>query len=146
MFNKLLLTTWGFSYPFFLTTWHCVLSTIFTQILSRTTNLLPAVNEGKVSANDFVRKIIPVSFLFAYGLVAGNIAYQYISLSYIQMVKAITPVPLLLLSFAFGREKPSLAQLLIVVVVSSGVMLSSIGELKFSWIGFGIQVLRKSTI
>ncbi len=139
LFNKLLLTTW-FRYPFFLTTWHCVLGTIFTQILARTTKLLPSVEEGKVSINDYIRKILPVSFLFAYGLVAGNVAYSYISLSYIQMVKAITPVPLLLLSFAFGREKPSVAQLLIVVVVSAGVMMSSIGELKFSWIGFLIQV------
>jgi drug/metabolite transporter (DMT)-like permease len=101
---------------------------------------LPAVNEGKVSLSDYVRKFMPVAFLTAYGLVAGNLAYSYISLSYIQMVKAITPVPLLLMAFAFGREKPSVAQLLIVMVVSFGVVLSSLGELKFSWIGFTLQV------
>jgi hypothetical protein len=44
------------------------------------------------------------------------------------------------MAFAFGREKPSVAQLLIVMVVSFGVVLSSIGELKFSWIGFTLQV------
>lgn len=140
----MLLTTWGFHYPFFLTTWHCFLATILTQILAKTTKLLPAVNEGKVSVSDFTRKVVPVAVLFSYGLVAGNVAYSYISLSYIQMVKAITPVPLLLLTFLLGREKPSIAQLLIVAMVSAGVILSSLGELKFSWIGFTLQVQSSS--
>jgi drug/metabolite transporter (DMT)-like permease len=59
-------------------------------------------------------------------------AYKYISLAYIQMVKAFTPVPMLLLSFAFGREVPSFVRLGIVLIVSAGVTMSSIGELRFA--------------
>lgn len=139
LFNKILLTSWGFRFPFFLTTWHCILATVLTQILSRTTNLFPAVQENKINFHDYIKKIVPLAVLFAYGLVAGNLAYQFISLSYIQMIKAVTPVPLLLLSFATGREKPSVVQLFIVMVVSFGVLLSSIGELRFSLLGFLLQ-------
>ena len=56
------------------------------------------------------------------------------------MVKAITPVPLLVLNFMAGREKPSLMQFIIVIVVSFGVILASVGELQFSLVGFIIQV------
>ena len=140
MFNKMLLTTWGFRFPFFLTTWHCVLGTILTQVLARTTNLLPAVKDGRVTRTDFIRRILPMAFCFAASLVLGNMAYKYISLAYIQMVKAFTPVPLLILSFVVGREKASLVQFCIVLVVSAGVTLSSIGEMEFSSVGFCIQV------
>lgn len=58
------------------------------------------------------------------------------------MVKAVTPVPLLLLNFMAGREKPSLLQLCIVLLVSLGVAMASVGELNFSTIGFAIQVIR----
>ena len=81
-----------------------------------------------------------MSVCFASGLVLGNMAYKYISLAYIQMIKAFTPVPLLMLSFAAGREKPSFVQLAIVLVVSAGVTLSSFGELQFSSVGFTIQL------
>eukprot|EP00600_Ochromonadales_sp_CCMP1393_P004573 CAMPEP_0174969650 /NCGR_PEP_ID=MMETSP0004_2-20121128/8896_1 /TAXON_ID=420556 /ORGANISM="Ochromonas sp., Strain CCMP1393" /LENGTH=421 /DNA_ID=CAMNT_0016219195 /DNA_START=1 /DNA_END=1266 /DNA_ORIENTATION=- len=140
LYNKMLLTTWGFRFPFFLTCWHNIASTILTQILSRTTNILTGVSEGKVGRKDYLTKIVPTAFFFAGGLVLGNKAYQYISLGYIQMIKAFTPVPLLLMSFMIGRESVSIVQLGIVLVVSSGVLLSSVGELNFSLIGFVIQI------
>jgi drug/metabolite transporter (DMT)-like permease len=140
MFNKVLLTTWGFRYPCFLTAWHCVLSTALTQVLARTTNLLPSVEKGVVTRKDFFVRIMPMAVCFAFGLVAGNMAYAYISLAYIQMIKAFTPVPLLLLSFVAGLERPSLALFGIVLVVSAGVTLSSVGELQFSTAGFLLQL------
>lgn len=45
LFNKALLSTWDFGYPFFLTSWHCLFSTILTQVLARTTNMLPGVSQ-----------------------------------------------------------------------------------------------------
>jgi drug/metabolite transporter (DMT)-like permease len=56
------------------------------------------------------------------------------------MIKAITPVPLLLIYFVSGREKPSLLQLCIVCMICSGVIISSVGELLFSWTGFLLQM------
>ena len=161
MFNKLLLTNWGFHYPFFLTFTHCLFATIFTQILSRTTNLLAGVKEGKITSNDYFYKLMPMAVLFVVGVVLGNMAYKHLSLGsysncllgfvainsfllikgYIQMVKAVTPVPLLILNFLAGREKPSLVQLCIVVLVSLGVILASVGELNFNLLGFMIMVI-----
>jgi drug/metabolite transporter (DMT)-like permease len=98
------------------------------------------VEKGTVTWKDFFYRMVPMSVFFAMGLVLGNMAYRYISLAYIQMVKAFTPVPLLLLNFAVGKEHPSLLQLCIVLVVSAGVLMSSIGELEFSLLGFVVQM------
>lgn len=45
MFNKAVLSSFEFPYPIFLTTWHMVVSTVLTQILGKTTDLLPGVRE-----------------------------------------------------------------------------------------------------
>lgn len=45
LFNKAVLDQLKFPYPMFLTTWHMFFATIMTQVLSRTTNMLPGVKE-----------------------------------------------------------------------------------------------------
>lgn len=102
--------------------------------------MLPGVQKGTITRSDYIYRILPMALCFAFSLVFGNMAYKYISLAYIQMIKAFTPVPLLLLSFASGLEKPSLVLFCIVLVVSAGVTLSSMGELRFSMFGFLVQL------
>jgi drug/metabolite transporter (DMT)-like permease len=140
IFNKLVLSTWKFAFPCFLTGWHSLLATFLTQSLYFSTNLLTGVKEKKITRSLFYRRVLPIAFLFSISLVLANTAYQYISLGYIQMIKAITPVPLLLLYFATGKETPSVLQLLIVCLLCAGVIISSVGELQFSWTGFLLQV------
>jgi drug/metabolite transporter (DMT)-like permease len=55
------------------------------------------------------------------------------------MLKSSTPVIVLILSFLVGREKPSVAQLAIMMIISFGVILSTAGEVKFNLLGFIIQ-------
>ena len=45
MFNKAVLDQLKFPYPMFLTTWHMTLATVLTQLLSKTTKMLPGVTE-----------------------------------------------------------------------------------------------------
>lgn len=140
IFNKALLSSWNFGFPFFLTAWHCIFATIITQILSRVfPNLFPGVQSGKVDTK-VGRMIVLMSLFFAAGLVLGNSAYKYISLAYIQMLKSMNPVVLLPVQFMVGRESPSVLQLSIVLLISLGVSMSSVGELNFSLVGFTLQV------
>lgn len=139
MFNKAILSTWGFRFPCFLTMWHCIFSTILTQILARTTDLFPAVKKGVMTKGILISRLVPMSMCFAVGLVFGNATYRYLSVSFIQMLKACTPVPLLLMYFMAGKETFSVTQLVIVVMISAGVVLASIGEMEFSFIGFVLQ-------
>lgn len=140
LMNKAILSPWHFGYPFFLTAWHMFLSTVITQIMSRTTNMLPGVKENKVSVRCFATRFIPISLFSSLSLMMGNMAYLYLSVSYIQMLKAFTPVNVLLFSFFVGLEVPSAVQLLIVSIISCGVALTSVGELLFSLVGFLFQL------
>jgi drug/metabolite transporter (DMT)-like permease len=57
------------------------------------------------------------------------------------MLKAFTPVAVLIFSFLSGLEKTSLMELYIVTIICVGVALTSVGESLFSWIGFTFQSL-----
>jgi len=141
LFNKAVLDQLKFPFPMFLVFWHMTLATVLTQILSRTTNMLPGVKEGKVTGEVITNQIFPVSALFAISLVLNNKAYIYLSVSYIQMLKAFTPVAVLIFSFFAGIESPSSMEVCIVLIICVGVALTSAGESFFSWTGFTFQSL-----
>jgi len=141
LFNKAVLDQFEFPYPMFLTTWHMFFATIMTQIMARTSNWLPGVREKKVDGAVMQSQILPVSLCFSVSLVLANKAYIYLSVSYIQMLKAFTPVAVLIFSFFSGLEKTSCMELYIVSVICIGVAMTSVGETFFSWVGFTCQAL-----
>ncbi len=57
------------------------------------------------------------------------------------MLKAFTPVAVLIFSFFAGLEKTSYMELYIVFIICVGVALTSVGESYFSWTGFTFQSL-----
>lgn len=57
------------------------------------------------------------------------------------MLKAFTPVAVLIFSYFAGIEKTSSVELYIVTIICVGVALTSVGETYFSWIGFIVQGL-----
>ena len=57
------------------------------------------------------------------------------------MLKAFTPVAVLLFSFVAGLENGSYTEVCIVMVICIGVALTSVGESFFSWTGFTFQSL-----
>ena len=143
LLNKAILSSTGLSFPLFLTSWHMFLSTVVTRIMARlpsTAAMLPAVQDGRVTPKIFIERIVPVSVLFALSLALGNQAYLYLSVSFIQMLKAFTPVAVLMAGSVFGIEKPTVVQLSIVLAISLGVSITAVGELRFSTLGFMFQL------
>lgn len=57
------------------------------------------------------------------------------------MLKAFTPVAVLIFSYIAGIEKTSSIELYIITIICIGVALTSAGETYFSWIGFIFQSL-----
>jgi drug/metabolite transporter (DMT)-like permease len=57
------------------------------------------------------------------------------------MLKACTPVAVLLFSFVAGIETPNYLEVYIVVIICIGVAMTSVGEMYFSMIGFTFQSL-----
>ena len=57
------------------------------------------------------------------------------------MLKAFTPVAVLLCSYVTGLEKTSFVEIYIVTIICIGVAMTSMGETYFSWLGFTFQSL-----
>ncbi|KAL2140889.1 hypothetical protein VTI28DRAFT_3079 [Corynascus sepedonium] len=140
LFNKWILSTLGFAYPVLLTTFHLGFASVMTQLLARYTTLLDGRKSVKMTGRVYLRAIVPIGFFFSLSLICGNLTYLYLSVAFIQMLKATTPVAVLLSSWALGVSQPNLKVFLNVSAIVVGVIIASIGEIKFVWIGFIYQI------
>ncbi|KAK3326512.1 triose-phosphate transporter family-domain-containing protein [Apodospora peruviana] len=140
LFNKWLIDSRGFRYPVILTCWHLIFATIATQLLARTTTLLDGRKSVTMSGRLYLRAIVPIGLLYSASLVCSNMVYLYLSVAFIQMLKAAAPVAVLFVAWAWGVEHPSLQKLLNILVIVAGVALASYGEIAFSWAGFLYQL------
>ncbi|KAK2071747.1 hypothetical protein P8C59_006149 [Phyllachora maydis] len=140
LFNKWLIDTAGFSMSVILTCWHLVFATAATQILAKTTRLLDGRHAVKMTSRLYLRALVPIGLLYSASLVCSNLVYLYLSVAFIQMLKAAAPVAVLFIGWAWGVENPSLSRLLNVLLIVLGVALASVGEIHFSWAGFIFQV------
>lgn len=93
------------------------------------------------------KSIVPIGALFSASLIFSNLAYLTLSVSFIQMcvhfasviykalndilfrLKAFTSVAVLCMSVVFGLEQFSKRTLVIVLAISAGVALASVGEI-----------------
>ncbi|KAG0643949.1 triose-phosphate transporter family-domain-containing protein [Tuber brumale] len=140
LFNKWILDPGTTNFAIFLTTWHLLFSSIVTQILARTTTLLDGRKAVKMTGKVYLRAICPIGLFFSLSLVCSNKAYLYLSVSFIQMLKATTPVAVLIASWSLGVESPNLSVLKNVTFIVIGVMIASYGEILFDPSGFVFQV------
>ncbi|KAI9761552.1 MAG: hypothetical protein M4579_000943 [Chaenotheca gracillima] len=137
LFNKWILDTRGF--PIVLTTWHLGFATLMTQILARTTTLLDGRKTVKMTGRVYLRAIVPIGLFFSLSLICGNLTYLYLSVAFIQMLKATTPVAVLLASWSLGVSQPNFKVLFNVSFIVIGVVIASFGEIRFVLIGFLFQ-------
>ncbi|KAL2019986.1 hypothetical protein VTK56DRAFT_8986 [Thermocarpiscus australiensis] len=140
LFNKWMIDGRGFRYPVILTCWHLIFATIATQVLARTTKLLDGRKNVKMTGRTYLRAIVPIGLVYSASLVCSNMVYMYLSVAFIQMLKAAAPVAVLLTAWVWGVEEPSLKRFLNIVFIVCGVGLASFGEIDFSWAGFLFQV------
>ncbi|KAF2746903.1 TPT-domain-containing protein [Sporormia fimetaria CBS 119925] len=139
VFNKWILSTKKFEFPIFLTTWHLVFATIMTQGLARFTTILDSRKKVPMTGRVYLRAIVPIGIFFSLSLICGNQTYLYLSVSFIQMLKATTPVAVLLATWALTDQPRDMKTLGNVMIIVVGVVIASLGEIKFVMIGFLFQ-------
>ena len=93
-----------------------------------------------ISWRDVWTRFAPIAAFFAMSLGFGNAAYLYITVAFVQMLKAATPVAVLLFSFAFGLEKPSWRLLAYICCIAVGVATACYGQLQLNWTGVALQL------
>ncbi|KAF7119928.1 hypothetical protein RHSIM_Rhsim13G0000100 [Rhododendron simsii] len=139
LYNKWVLSPKYFNFPFpiTLTMIHMGFSGMVAFFLVR---VLKVVSPVKMTFEIYATCVIPISAFFASSLWFGNTAYLFISVAFIQMLKALMPVATFLMAVICGTDKLRCDVFLNMVVVSVGVVVSSYGEIHFNVVGTVYQV------
>jgi len=135
LYNKYILTRFGFPFPVTLTMMHMAFCSVLAFVIVRVLKLVKGVN---MTRDVYVQKIVPVGFLFAIVLWLGNSAYVYLSVAFIQMVKALMPCVVYLVGVAFKVESFKTRVMANMVAIAVGVSIASYGELNFHAFGFAL--------
>lgn len=80
-------------------------SSLFSYILCRVTKSVEA--KAVITSKFWVSRMLPVGFFMAATLWCGNLVYLYLSVSFIQMLKAFTPVITMIALFIAQLETPT---------------------------------------
>mmetsp|Transcript_21719 Transcript_21719/g.61596 ORF Transcript_21719/g.61596 Transcript_21719/m.61596 type:complete len:372 (-) Transcript_21719:98-1213(-) len=135
-----------FPHPIALVCWHQVVSCMLVATIQL---VKPGLLKTGDEANDIppltlwrsVELGTPVALMAAIALVASNTAYLYLSVSFIQMVKAWTSSSVYLTGILLGTQKWSVPVAKTLGGITLGLMIASLGEVKFNAWGFSLQVV-----
>lgn len=136
--NKHIMVDLHFPYPASV----CALGLVGTSIVSwaavRLLRLAPA--SGSVSLRFYVTRVLPTGLFQALSMQLGNTAYLHLSVAFVQMLKAFTPVSTMLFAFAFKLERPSARLIASVGLITAGVLAATAAEGNISFIGVTAMV------
>jgi hypothetical protein len=136
LFNKYLFMH-VFPHPVTLTLIHMGFATLATQAL----RVMGRLEVPSLGWPLWFQGIVPIGAMFALSLVCSNQAAMRLTVSFIQMVKAATPMLVLAVAALFGTEKATPNLIVIVSMMTVGVGIASWGELEFDAWGMVFQVV-----
>lgn len=142
LLNKDLLSN-GFPYPMALSGLGMSFSGVASFVCCKVLKIVDA--QRKVSLSFFAKKILPVGLFMALTLHFGNLVYLYLTVSFIQMLKAFTPIITMLALFIARLETPTRRLILSVSFIALGTAASSVGEVNMSYLGLFIMFLSEAT-
>eukprot|EP00798_Chlamydomonas_sp_ICE-L_P028170 gene28170-31270_t len=125
----------GFPYPFFVTAWGMVFSALGALVLVGA-GMMPL--RRPPSMKFCIYNLLPIIFSSAASLFFGNVAYLYLSVTFIQILKSFTPALTLLLCVFFGLEKfkwPILLSISLISLGTAGAVMIESGTPGFSALG-----------
>ncbi|XP_020272425.1 probable sugar phosphate/phosphate translocator At1g06470 isoform X2 [Asparagus officinalis] len=85
---------------------------------------------------DYFFRVVPTGLATALDVNLSNESLVFISVTFATMCKSAAPIFLLVFAFAFRLESPSFKLLGIIVVISSGILLTVAKETQFEFWGF----------
>ncbi|TVU17278.1 hypothetical protein EJB05_33298, partial [Eragrostis curvula] len=129
IYNKLVLKAVPF--PLTITTFQFASGTFFITLMW----LLNLHPKPRLSLQQYAR-LLPLALIHMLGNAFTNMSLGRVSVSFTHTIKAMEPFFSVLLSVLFLGEAPSFRVLRSLVPIVGGVVLASMTEISFNWIGF----------
>ncbi|KAK9149660.1 hypothetical protein Scep_008417 [Stephania cephalantha] len=133
VYNKYILDKKMYNWPFpiSLTMIHMAFCSSLAFLLVRVFNLVEPVS---MSRDLYVSSVVPIGALYSLSLWFSNSAYIYLSVSFIQMLKALMPVAVYSIGVLLKKESFKSNTMINMLSISFGVGIAAYGEARFdSW-------------
>eukprot|EP01023_Acetabularia_acetabulum_P021928 TRINITY_DN21673_c0_g1_i1.p1 TRINITY_DN21673_c0_g1~~TRINITY_DN21673_c0_g1_i1.p1 ORF type:complete len:371 (-),score=15.74 TRINITY_DN21673_c0_g1_i1:229-1233(-) len=137
MFNKYLLAFYGFPFPISLTMMHMAFGSVAAFVLVK----IGVAKQVDMDLKTYMTGIVPMGILFSLVLWLSNGTYVYLSVSFAQMLKAISPVSVYVIGVVFGNESIGISRSINMVIVAVGIAVAVFGEIDFVPIGVIMQLI-----
>lgn len=139
MSNKHVLSDIGFAFPLTLSFLTLTFSWTVCFIAIRF-GLVEFKHKDMVDRRFYMTNILPIGALSAGTIVLGMASYLFLTVSFVQMVKAFTPVMTLFFMTSFGLTRPNRQIIGCVMIICLGTAFAGLGELNFSLLGMGCML------
>jgi drug/metabolite transporter (DMT)-like permease len=93
-----------------------------------------------MSREVYLSSVVPIGALYSLSLWLSNSAYIYLSVSFIQMLKALMPVAVYSIGVAFKKESYKNDTMFNMLSISMGVAVAAYGEARFDTWGVILQL------
>lgn len=139
VFNKYILDKklYDWPYPISLTMIHMGFCSTIAFFLVRVFKLVDAISMTK---DVYMSSVVPIGALYALSLWLSNSAYIYLSVSFIQMLKALMPVAVYSIGVLMSKETFKSNTMVNMVGISVGVAIAAYGEAMFNGWGVTLQL------
>ncbi|KAL2929477.1 hypothetical protein RDABS01_034888 [Bienertia sinuspersici] len=139
VYNKYILDRKMYNWPFpiSLTMIHMTFCSSLAFVLVK---ILKLVEPVSMSKEVYLSSVVPIGALYAFSLWLSNSAYIYLSVSFIQMLKALMPVAVYSIGVMFKKENFKGETMANMMSISVGVAIAAYGEAKFDAWGVTLQL------
>uniref|UniRef100_A0A5B6YXF0 Sugar phosphate transporter domain-containing protein n=2 Tax=Davidia involucrata TaxID=16924 RepID=A0A5B6YXF0_DAVIN len=139
VYNKYILDRkmYNWPYPISLTMIHMSFCSSLAYLLVRVFKLVEPVS---MSFDRYVKSVLPIGALYSFSLWFSNSAYIYLSVSFIQMLKALMPVAVYSIGVVFKKETFKSETMTNMLSISVGVAIAAYGEARFDTWGVILQL------
>ncbi|CAH9089474.1 unnamed protein product [Cuscuta epithymum] len=139
VYNKYILDhkMYNWPYPISLTMIHMAFCSSLAYVLVRVIKLVEPVS---MSWDLYFKSVVPIGLLYSFSLWLSNSAYIYLSVSFIQMLKALMPVAVYSIGVLFKKDAFKSETMTNMISISVGVAIAAYGEAKFDTWGVILQL------
>ncbi|XP_060178292.1 probable sugar phosphate/phosphate translocator At4g32390 [Lycium barbarum] len=140
VYNKYILDKKLYNWPFpiSLTMIHMGFCSSLAFFLVR---ILKFVELVTLSQRVYLTCVLPIGALYSLSLWLSNSAYIYLSVSFIQMLKALMPVAVYTIGILFKKDNFKNSTMCNMLAISVGVGIAAYGEAKYDSFGVSLQLL-----
>ncbi|XWS72913.1 hypothetical protein CRYUN_Cryun02cG0080300 [Craigia yunnanensis] len=140
VYNKYILDRkmYNWPYPISLTLIHMGFCSSIAILLVRIFHVVDL--PSSMSPRLYLSSVVPIGALYSLSLWLSNSAYIYLSVSFIQMLKALMPVAVYSIGVLFRKESFKSSTMANMLSISFGVAIAAYGEAKFDSWGVFLQL------